>query len=128
MELSPGARRLQTIIPVAACLVVLTCNTPPRATEDDHAKLSRLRSRFGDRYQFQLETDTYVSAMSQQEVSPSREEGRHIFEEFWLEGGMLRTSTNYVYLNVYGSDGLFSFQIYWDARDRQVQYSATEYY
>lgn len=105
-------RIFAAIVTLAAALSVWSCRPDP--TAEDSRRLEQLQQRYGDRYRFELEEDTYIEATNKVDATVSTNEAISIYKDFWFNGNIERRDSHYVYLNLYNKDGDFQFQIFWD--------------
>ena len=98
---------------VGLCLLVTACTAP---TPEDTERLRLVKERYGAKFTFWLEGEAYLSAKAKTDQTFSEADIEDIYRLFHSTGvgsDTMRT-TAYVYLNVYGPDGSFLFQLYWD--------------
>jgi hypothetical protein len=107
---------------------LLGCSPTQHFVGEDEVRAARLQNQFGSRYEFRGEMNLYLRAEHRTLDDPTPEEGQQIFQTFWFKDGAPRTDTPYVYLNVYGRDGKFDFQLHWNPEIGKIDLSRTEHY
>lgn len=110
-------------------LVALTGCGGSGPSAEDLERLRSLEQLFGDRYEFTLKEEFYLSADRVDGQELANEECEKIFRTFRFEqpnGTALRQSS-YVYVNFYEM-GQFRFQLFFDPRLETIERSDTPHY
>jgi hypothetical protein len=113
---------------LVAALVLNTWSCSPNPTPEDSRRLQQLQRDFGLRYQFELAEDTYIEATNRLDTTVDSDEAIAIYRKFWFTANILRSDSNYVYLNLYNKDGDFQYQISWDRNIGRFATSNSDHY
>jgi hypothetical protein len=86
------------------------------ATQEDVRRLGELRDRYGERFNFALESEIYLRVRCKSPVAPSEKEVIGIYKIFfWNEqANGIRSDSSFVYLNLYDNRGKFLYQLAYD--------------
>jgi hypothetical protein len=119
---------MKGLILAVLCLFLSIGCSKPSAT-DDSARLRELSDQFQGRYSFEFDGDLYVRMKDRRRQTTPEEDAHKAYKGFWFDRatGALRR-TNFVYLNVYGVDGAFEYQIAFDQSKRSFIRSPVEHY
>lgn len=117
---------MRLVVIIFSIGMLVGCGANP--THQDQIRLDELRKTYGTQYRFVLETDTYIRAISLTKNEIPRDEAIAMYKMFWFANGKRREDTNYVYLNFYGKDAGFLYQIAWDPQTKDFGFSKSDHY
>lgn len=119
---SPPARFVALIL-----ILSVACSPPPSAA--DRERLTALERQYGQKFDFELEGEFYLRAVSRDTALPPQVEMENIYRTFMFEeSGTRRRTTSFVYLNVYDARGDFRYQVAFDPKANEFVVNRTEHY
>ena len=109
-------------------MIVTACTN--YATPEDNRRLKELEKRYGNRFSFVLENETYINVGCKKGVRPDEREVINIYKTFFWDDYLddKRKGSSYVYMNLYDSNGTFEYQLFYDINERQFMKSRADHY
>ena len=108
------------------CCLLPACRSP---SDDDIRRLNDLRNMVPRKFEFDLQGEYYLSVRSSAKEDAMENEIIDIYKRFFFERNTdNRRNTRFVYLNYYGHDGKFRYQVAYDPKKRDFVRSKTEHY
>jgi len=115
---------------IAAFFIVLLFLGCGSLSPEDKAALENLKNSFGSNYEFDLEGDFYLNVGVKKGFQFSEKDIENIYKSFFFKDfdRLERRNTSYVYLNLFGSNGVFLYQLAFDFKLKAFSKSHTPYY
>lgn len=120
-------RLVQFVSLLLSCLS-LSCSPTAPPSEADQRALTVVQESVKQQLRLELEDELYVRARLLSNASVTSGELDRVYRGFFFHPDGRRRTTEYVYLNVYDSEGKFIIQLAYDPRVDKLIRSSTERY
>ena len=129
VTMSCKARKFLPRLALLMLTMIITACTN-YATPEDNRRLKELENRYGNRFNFVLENETYINVGCKKGVRSDERELINIYKTFFWDDYLddTRKDSSYVYMNLYDSSGTFEYQLFYEINKRQFMKSRADHY